>query len=226
MIGMGSGMAAECISRRGPATGPVRICSRAMRLEGSKALVTGGASGIGAAIARRLAAEGAERRDRRPERRRRPRGRRRDRRGRGRPRRHRPGLGRSRGRGSAARSRSWSTTPAWTSSDSSPTTDPEHVAAGDRHEPGGRPHLHPRRASRHAAGRLRADRQHRLGGRAGRLEGLGGLLGRQGGRDRVHEDDRARERPLRDHRERDRAGPDRHAAPDAAPPSSARSASG
>ncbi|HWA53057.1 MAG TPA: SDR family NAD(P)-dependent oxidoreductase, partial [Solirubrobacterales bacterium] len=31
-----------------------------MRLEGRKALVTGGASGIGAAIAARLAAEGAE----------------------------------------------------------------------------------------------------------------------------------------------------------------------
>ena len=53
--------------------------------------------------------------------------------------------------------------------------------------------------------RLRADRQHRLGGRPGRLEGLGRLLGRQGRRDRVHEGDRARGRPLRDHRELDRA---------------------
>src|SRR5882757_3195271 len=36
------------------------LCSTRMRLEGRKALVTGGASGIGAAIAARLAAEGAE----------------------------------------------------------------------------------------------------------------------------------------------------------------------
>src|SRR5690349_7746508 len=38
----------------------MRLCSRPMRLEGRKALVTGGASGIGAAIAARLAGEGAE----------------------------------------------------------------------------------------------------------------------------------------------------------------------
>jgi 2-hydroxycyclohexanecarboxyl-CoA dehydrogenase len=42
------------------ATGWASLCSRPMRLEGRKALVTGGASGIGAAIAARLAAEGAE----------------------------------------------------------------------------------------------------------------------------------------------------------------------
>src|SRR5262249_23679523 len=42
------------------ATGLASLCSRPMRLEGRKALVTGGASGIGAAIAARLAAEGAQ----------------------------------------------------------------------------------------------------------------------------------------------------------------------
>jgi 2-hydroxycyclohexanecarboxyl-CoA dehydrogenase len=59
MIGIGSGMAAECSYGSSPATGAGRICSARMRLEGRKALVTGGASGIGAAIALRLAAEGA-----------------------------------------------------------------------------------------------------------------------------------------------------------------------
>ncbi len=42
------------------ATGRPVYAARRMRLEGRKALVTGGASGIGAAIAARLAAEGAE----------------------------------------------------------------------------------------------------------------------------------------------------------------------
>lgn len=46
--------------RRGFGRGAASLCCGAMRLEGRKALVTGGASGIGAAIAARLAAEGAE----------------------------------------------------------------------------------------------------------------------------------------------------------------------
>ena len=49
MIGIGS-----------VATGAPVYAAAGMRLEGRKALVTGGASGIGAAIAARLAAEGAE----------------------------------------------------------------------------------------------------------------------------------------------------------------------
>ncbi len=114
MIGIGSRSA----------TGAPVYADPAMRLEGRKALVTGGASGIGAAIAARLAAEGAEvwvgdididgRRE----------GRGRGQRPRDRARRHR-----SRGRAGGAsrrpgRSTSSSTTPAPTSSASSPTPPP------------------------------------------------------------------------------------------------------
>src|SRR5262249_53589242 len=53
MIGIGSAIARQ-------PTGPLNRLCAAMRLEGRKALVTGGASGIGAEIVRRLAAEGAE----------------------------------------------------------------------------------------------------------------------------------------------------------------------
>src|SRR5829696_5531947 len=53
------------------------------------------------------------------------------------------------------------------------------------------------------AGRLRARRQHRLGGGPGRLEGLGRLLGGQGRGDRVHEGDRARGGTVSDHRQLD-----------------------
>ncbi len=95
--------------------------------------------------------------------------------------------------------------------------DPRALAPPARDQPGGRLRVHPRRASRDAGGRLRADRQHRLRGGPSGLEGLGRLLGRQGRRDRVHQDDRARERALRDHRERDRARADRHPASERGP---------
>ena len=230
MIGMGSGMAAECISPRGPASAhrahcTWRICSARMRLEGRKALVTGGASGIGAAIARRLAAEAAsvvigdlneEGAGEVAER-----GRRRG----GPARRHRGRLGRRGGGGARplpgpGQQRRHGRVRLLRPDRSRP------LGAGDRRQPQGRSRLHACGAAGDAGGRLRPDRQHRLGGRASRLEGLGRLLGRQGRRDRVHEDDRARERPLRDHGERDRARARSTRRSCDAPPSWARWASG
>ena len=58
----------------------------------------------------------------------------------------------------------------------------------------------------------RRDRQRRLRGGPRRLAGLGRLLRGQGGRDRLHARDRARVVALRRARQRGRAGADRHAA--------------
>ena len=56
-----------------------------------------------------------------------------------------------------------------------------------------------------AGARRRPDREHRLRGRPRRLAGLERLLGRQGGRDRLHQGDRPRVGALRGEVQRDRA---------------------
>ncbi len=184
-----------------------------VRLEGRKALVTGGASGIGAAIAARLAAEGAE-----------------------------VWVGDIDTEGAekvagevaghpleldvteieSARAAVEATGTLDILVNNAGTdefgfftyTTPEQWQRVLAINLGRRPQLHPRGAAGDAAGEVRPHRQHLLGGGPGRLQGLRRLLGRQGGDRRLHEGDRPRERPLRGHRQRDRPRPDRDAAAD------------
>ena len=150
-----------------------------MRLEGRKALVTGGASGIGAAIAARLAAEGAEVwvGDINVE-----------------------GAERVAGEiaGHAIELDVTDIESARAAVEATGTLDilvnnagtdefgfftyttPEQWQQVLGDQPRRRPQLHPRGAARNAAGEVRPHRQHLLRGRPGRLQGLGRLLGRQG----------------------------------------------
>ena len=186
-----------------------------MRLEGQVAIVTGGASGIGAATCRRLAAEGAQVAvcDVNLEG-------------------AREVCGEIDGRG-VRDGRDQLTTPCDRPSSGGggarPRVDPRQqrrhglvrllqghrrgaVGADRRHQPDGSAARDARGAAGHDRAGRRPDRERRLGGGPRRLERVGGLLGRQGRRDRVHEDDRARGRALRRALQRGRARADRHAA--------------
>ena len=184
-----------------------------MRLEGRTALVTGGAGGIGAATARRLAAEGARvvvadlamdgarevageldgvasfsTSPTRPR-----------------------SAGGRRGDGRPGPSTCSSTTPAPTASRSSstPTSLWDFVLGVNLRGVIAFTHAVLRTMQERGGG---VDRQRRERGRPRRLAGLGDVLRRQGRRDRLHEGDRARVGPLRRALQRGRAGPDRDAA--------------
>ena len=176
-----------------------------MRLEGRKALVTGGASGIGAAIARRLAAEGADVTigDLNLE-----------------------GASEVAGEisGLAVELDVTSLASAEAAVDSAGGTLDILVNNAGTDEFGFFVDMTPERWEKviavnltgvlnctHAvlpgmqAGQVRPHRQHRLRGRAGRLQGFRRLLGGQGRRHRLHQGDGPRGRPLRHQRQRDRS---------------------